>query len=141
MHCGEEFPSAIDAETGRPVQDRADDKAAYEESVDDGSSDATTVGFLVAVFGLITLPLVSPADMLVFNVTAAVAAGVFAASRSSLAEAASHGGFALAVAPLALWSIELVLSGPGALSIGSLLLPLAYALVVAAVASAATKIG
>lgn len=141
MHCGADFPSAVDAESGRPVQDHAEGKASYEDSVDDGSSDATTVGLLVAVFGLVTLPFVSPSGMLVFNVAAAIGAGAFAATRSSLAEAASRGGLALAIATLALWTIELVLSGPGALSIGSLLVPLAYALVVAAVAMAITKIG
>ena len=141
MHCGEDFPSAVDAESGRPVQDRADGKASYEDSVDDGSSDATTVGLLVAVFGLVTLPFVSPSGMLVFYAVAAVAAGLYAARQSSLAGAAARGGVALAVAPLALWTIELVSSGPGALSVGSLLAPLAYALVVAAVATAFTKIG
>jgi len=134
MHCGEDFPSAIDADSGRPVQDRADQQADYEDSVDDGSSDATTVGFLVAVFGLVTLPFVSPSGMLLFYVAAAVGSGAYAARQSSLAEAASKGGLALAVAPLALWTLSFVVPGTGGLSTGNLLPALAYAIVVSAIA-------
>ncbi|MDS0259947.1 hypothetical protein NDI56_11130 [Haloarcula sp. S1CR25-12] len=136
MHCGVDFPSAIDADSGRPVQDRADQQADYDESVDDGSSDATTVGFLVAVFGLVTLPFVAPPNTLVLAAVAALAAGLFAARQPSLGEAFSRGGSALAVAPLALWSLALVLPGTGQLSLGSLLGPLAYAIVVSSVARA-----
>ncbi|PSP82622.1 hypothetical protein BRC96_10435 [Halobacteriales archaeon QS_6_64_34] len=141
MHCGEDFRNPIDADSGRPVQDRAGGKADHESAVDDGSSDASTVGLLVAVFGLVTLPFVSPPGMLVFYVVAAVAAGMYAAGQSSLAGAAARGGAALAVAPLALWTLALFMSGPSALSVGSLLAPLAYALVVAAVAASLTKSG
>jgi len=141
MHCGVDFPSAVDADSGRPVQDRADEKANYEQSVDDGSSDAQTVGFLVAVFGLATLPFVAPPNMLPFYVAAAVGAGVLAARESSLGGAASRGGFALAVAPLALWTLSLVLSGPAEFSFGSLLAPLAYALVVSAIGRAVRSAG
>jgi len=136
MHCGEDFPSAIDADSGRPVQDRADQQADYEDSVDDGSSDATTVGFLVAVFGLVTLPFVSPSGMLPFYVAAAVGSGVYAARQSSLAEAASNGGLALAVAPLVLWTLSVVVPGTGGLATGGLLPALAYAIVVSAIARA-----
>jgi len=134
MHCGEDFPSAIDADSGRPVQDRADQQADYEDSVDDGGSDATTVGFLVAILGLVTLPFVSPSGMLLFYVAAAVGSGAYAARQSSLAEAASKGGLALAVAPLALWTLSFVVPGTGGLSTGNLLPALAYAIVVSAIA-------
>jgi len=134
MHCGEDFPSAIDADSGRPVQDRADQQADYEDSVDDGGSDATTVGFLVAILGLVTLPFVSPSGMLLFYVAAAVGSGAYAARQSSLAEAASKGGLALAVAPLALWTLSFVVPGTGGLSTGTLLPALAYAIVVSAIA-------
>ncbi|MFC6757051.1 hypothetical protein ACFQER_10665 [Halomicroarcula sp. GCM10025894] len=101
MHCGEDFPTAVDADSGRPVQDRATEKADYEESVDGGSSDATTVGFLVAIVGLVTLPFATPPNMLLFYAAAAVGSGIYAARQASLREAASKGGLALAVAP---WS-------------------------------------
>ncbi len=141
MHCGADFPSAIDADSGRPVQDRADGEAAYEESTDGGSSDAQTVGFLVAVFGLITLPFVTPPGVTLLYVTAAVVAGLYAARQSSLGQAASRGGFALAVAPLAIWTLSLALSGPGDVSFTALLGPLAYALVVSALGRSAQTVG
>jgi len=136
MHCGEDFPSAIDADSGRPVQDRAGGKAEYEESVDDGSSDATTVGFLVAVAGLVTLPFVTPPNMLLFYAAAAVGSGIYAARQSSLREAAAKGGSALAVAPLALWTLSLVVPGTGQFSLGALVPALAYAIVALAIARA-----
>lgn len=136
MHCGEDFSSAIDADSGRPVQDRAGGKADYEESVDGGDSDATTAGFLIAIVGLVTLPFVTPPNMLVFYVTAAIVAGAVAASQSSLREAVSRGGLTLAVAPLVLWTLSFVVSGTGSVSPGGLVPALAYAIVVSALARA-----
>jgi len=136
MHCGEDFPSAVDADSGRPVQDRATGKADYEESVDGDSSDATTVGFLVAIVGLATLPFATPPNMLLFYVAAAVGAGIYAARQPSLREAASKGGLALAVAPLVLWTLSLVVPGTGDVSLGGLVPALAYAIVVSSIARA-----
>jgi len=136
MHCGEDFPSAIDADSGRPVQDRADGRADYEESVAGGSSDAITVGFLVAVVGLVTLPFVTPPNMTLFYVAAAVGSGVFAARQPSMSEAAARGGLALALAPLVLWTLSFVVPGTGDPSPGGLVPALAYAVVVSAIARA-----
>lgn len=136
MHCGTDFPSAIDADSGRPVQDHADQQADYEESVKGGSSDAMTVGFLVAVAGLVTLPFVTPSNMTLFYVAAAVGAGVFAARQPSLTEAAARGSLALAVAPLVLWTLSLVVPGTGELSLAGLVPALAYAIVVSSLGRA-----
>ncbi len=136
MHCGEDFPTAVDADSGRPVQDRATEKADYEESVDGGSSDATTVGFLVAIVGLVTLPFATPPNMLLFYAAAAVGSGIYAAIQASLREAASKGGLALAVAPLVLWTLSLVVPGTGGFSVGGLVAALAYAIVVSSIARA-----
>lgn len=136
MHCGEDFPSAVDAESGRPVQDRADQQADYEASVGSGSTDATTVGFLVAIFGLVTLGFVTPPNMLLFYVAAAVGSGVFAARQPSLKAAVSRGGLSLAVAPLVIWTLSLFVPGTGAFSIGRLVPALAYAIVISSLARA-----
>jgi hypothetical protein len=134
MHCGEDFPTAIDADSGRPVQDRAAEQADYEESVKDGSSDAMTVGLLVGVFGLVTLPFVTPPNMTLFAVAAAVGSGVFAARQGSLGEAVSRGGSSLAAAPFVLWFLSLLVPGTGSFSLGALVGPLVYAVVVSSVA-------
>jgi len=136
MHCGEDFPTAVDADTGRAVQDRADSQADYEGAVGGSNSDATTVGFLVAIFGLVTLTFVTPQNMLLFNVAAAVGAGVFAARQSSLAEAVSRGGLSLAVAPLVIWTLSFVVPGTGGISVGGLVPALAYAIVISSLARA-----
>jgi len=134
MHCGVDFESPIDADSGRTVRDRADERTDYEESVDDDESDAKTVGFLVAIVGLVTLPFVTPPNMTLFYVTAAVGAGFYAARQPSLAEAAARGGLALAVAPLALLALSVVVPGTGGFAGGSLVPALAYAIVVSALA-------
>jgi len=136
MHCGEDFQSAIDADSGRPVQSRAGGNADHEQSANDGGSDAKTVGLLVAVAGLVTLPFVTPPNMTLFYAAAAVGSGIYAARQLSPREAASRGGLLLAVAPLVLWTLSLVVPGTGEFSLGALLGPLAYAIVVSSLARA-----
>jgi len=126
MHCGADFPSAVDADSGRPVQDRADEAADYQGSVGGGSSDAKTVGVLVAIVGLVTLPFVTPSNMLLFYLAAAVGSGVYAARQPSIRAAAAKGGAALAVAPLVLWVLSLGIPGTGQ---SSFVPALAYAIV------------
>lgn len=134
MHCGVDFERPIDADSGQAVRDRHDGRGGYAASADDGESNATAVGLVVAVVGLVTLPFVTPPGMTLFYVTAAVVAGVVAGSQSSLAAAASKGGLALAVAPLVLWALSLVVPGTGGFSVGSLVPALAYAIVVSSLA-------
>ncbi len=85
MHCGADFSSAIDADSGRPVQDHADGRADDESSVDDESSDVKTVGVRITITGLVTLPLVTPPDMTVWYIFAAVSSGIVTVILSGIA--------------------------------------------------------
>ena len=71
-----------------------------------------------------------------FYAAAAVGSGIYAARQLSPREAASRGGLLLAVAPLVLWTLSLVVPGTGEFSLGALLGPLAYAIVVSSLARA-----
>ena len=134
MHCGEDFSSAIDADSGRPVQDHADGRADDESSVDDGSSDVKTVGVLITITGLVTLPLVTPPDMTVWYIFAAVSSGILTVKQSSRAEAISTGALWLAIAPPLIWVMSLVNTAPGQFSMGGLVPALTYTAIMSGIA-------
>lgn len=134
MHCGVDFEHPVDADSGRAVESR---HSGGVDSNQLGPEEADTavrvVAVLVAVFGLVTLPFVTPPGVTLFSVAAALLAGVSAGGQSSAAEAAARGGSLLAVTPVVLWLVAALVLGTGA-SLGGLVPALAYAIVVAAVA-------
>ena len=139
MHCGEDFPSPVDADSGRAIRNRhsgtdVGEREQNQLGVTEDGAGQPVVGVLVAVFGLITLPFVTPPNMTLFSLAAAVGSGVFAARQSSTGGAVARGGVSLAAAPVVVWFLSLLVSDTGSFSLGSLVGPVVYAVVVSSVA-------
>ena len=134
MHCGEEFEQPVDADSGRAVENRHSGGVDSDQlGTDDGSAGPTAVGVAVAVFGLVTLPFVTPPGMTLFYLAAAVGAGLVAAAQSSTGEAVARGGTALGATPVVLWFLSALVLGTGA-SPGGLVPALVYSILVSSAA-------
>jgi hypothetical protein len=134
MHCGEDFKSPVDADSGRPVENRHTGGVDSNQlGTDEGNGAVKTVAVLVAVFGLVSLPFVTPPGMTLFYVAAAILSGLSAAGQSSAGEAAARGGSLLAVTPVVLWFLSALVLDTGA-SMGGLVPAVVYAIVVSSLA-------
>ena len=137
MHCGEDFQQPIDADSGRAVENRhSGGTDGNQLGTDDDGRSATAAGVAVAIFGLVTLPFVTPPGMSLFYVAAAVGAGMVAAAQSSTAQAIARGGTALGATPIVLWFLSALVLDTGASPRG-LVPALVYSILVSSVAKRA----
>ena len=146
MHCGADFDSPVDADTGRAVEGRHRQRADLERALNSGDVDelsaaldskgvgSAVAGVAVAFAALLTLPWVSPPNMTALYLGAVVGIGIYAARQASVGDAIRKGGRALAAAPFALWLLAPLVNGVASFALGTLLGPLVYAVVVVSIA-------
>lgn len=146
MHCGADFDSPVDADTGRPVEGRHRQRADLERALNSGDVDelsdaldskgigSTVTGVAVAFAALVTLPWVSPPNVTALYLGAVVGIGIYAARQATVGDALWKGGRALAAAPFALWLLSPLVNGLASFALGKLVGPVVYAVVVGSIA-------
>lgn len=146
MHCGADFESPVDADTGRTVEGRHRQRADIERALNSGDVDelsdaldsngigSTVTGVAVAFAALVTLPWVSPPNVTPLYLGAVVGIGIYAARQGTVGDALRKSGRALAAAPFALWLLSPLVNGLGSFALGKLVGPVVYAVVVGSVA-------
>lgn len=135
MHCGVDFDHPVEADSGAPVDGRAEHRRATTDDAEgEASTGATLVGVILAVLAVGTLPLVAPPNTLLFVVASALGIGYHAASQQTPSEAARAGGTALAAAPFVVLVFTMLFVDAGSFTVRNLLGPLAYAVVVGSIA-------
>ena len=133
MHCGVDFDHPVEADSGAPVDDRRrTDRQATSggDALSEFDAGPSLAGVATAVLGLITVPVVAPANVTLAYLAAVVGVGAYTARQASVTEALRRGLGSLAVVPLALWLLAtLFVRGSG-----NLFGPAAYAVVLGLVA-------
>jgi hypothetical protein len=134
MHCGEDFDSPVDADSGQAI-DRPNRRLATDsnESASESSTGAGVVGILLALIALVTLPIVSPPNVTFFYLIAVVGIGFYASKQPTTRAAIASGGQVLAFTPIALWGLAILSNGLGILSAGSVVGAIVYAVIISTV--------
>ena len=127
MHCGADFETPVEADSGRPVADR-------QQTDRTGSTEAEFLGEVgvgpavaavgLAVLGLVTVPIVAPANVTLAYLAAVVGVAAYAARQSTVGQATRKGLRSLAVVPLVLWLLAAFFVGA---PLGSVVGPAVYA--------------
>jgi len=128
MHCGVDFDNPVEADSGAPVDGRNRTDTDWEREADSAGSFAagpSLVGVGIGLLGLVTVPVVAPANVTLAFLAALFGVGVYAARQPTVSEAARAGLGALAVVPLVLWLLAALFVG----SAGGPFGPAAYAVV------------
>ena len=132
MHCGVDFDHPVEADSGAPIDgpdrtNRTWDRETEALGAFDVGPTLAAVG--VAVLGLVTVPLVAPANVTLAFLAAILGVAVYAARQATVTEALQRGLQSLAAVPLVLWLLATLFVG----SAGSLFGPAAYGVVLSLV--------